>query len=185
MSRKNTKYSMYAGEKLLIMEYLLKDRGEEISKLSELLGCLSNASAALPDQIGNPERTVVKEKEKNVTRAEAVPADREQWARGLRVLAPDAPANRLALARWLTRSDHPLTARVTVNRYWQMYFGTGLVKTAENFGTQGERPSHPALLDWLATEFVRHGWSIKETVRRIVTSATYRQSPRVTPTLLK
>jgi len=93
----------------------------------------------------------------------------------------DAPRNRLGLARWLTDPANPLTARVAVNRYWQMYFGTGLVKTAEDFGSQGEAPSHPELLDWLATEFVRTGWDVKAMQRLIVTSAAYRQASSATP----
>jgi hypothetical protein len=88
------------------------------------------------------------------------------------------PRNRLGLARWLVQSSNPLTARVAVNRYWQMYFGTGIVKTVEDFGSQGELPSHPELLDWLATEFVRTGWNVKALQKLIVMSATYRQDSR-------
>jgi len=91
-------------------------------------------------------------------------------------MSRDMPPNRLGLAEWILDPSNPLTARVAVNLYWQQYFGTGLVKTAEDFGSQGELPSHPELLDWLATEFVRSGWDIKAMQRLIVTSATYRQS---------
>ena len=91
-------------------------------------------------------------------------------------MSRDMPSNRLGLAKWIVDPSNPLTARVAVNQYWQQYFGTGIVKTAEDFGSQGEPPSHPELLDWLATEFVRSGWDIKAMQRLIVTSATYRQS---------
>ncbi|GAB5559160.1 MAG: hypothetical protein SynsKO_08070 [Synoicihabitans sp.] len=95
------------------------------------------------------------------------------------------PRNRLGLARWIVDPTNPLTARVAVNRYWQMYFGTGLVKTPEDFGSQGALPTHPALLDWLASEFVASGWDVKAMQKLIVMSETYRQSSRVTPELLE
>ena len=113
----------------------------------------------------------------------------EKVTPGTPAILPPLPTaekpNRLTLARWLVDPAHPLTARVAINRYWQMYFGLGLVKTAENFGSQGESPSHPELLDWLATEFVRTNWDVKAMQRLIVTSAAYRQSSKVTPELLE
>lgn len=97
----------------------------------------------------------------------------------------NVPNNRLGFARWLVNSQHPLTARVAVNRNWQKYFGQGLVRTTEDFGSQGDRPSHPELLDWLAVEFVESGWNMKAMHKLIVMSATYRQSSGVSSELLR
>ncbi len=103
----------------------------------------------------------------------------------LNPLPQDAMPNRVGLAQWLVSEDNPLTARVTINRYWEQIFGHGIVETAEDFGSQGELPTHPELLDWLATEFMRDGWSMKKIKRTIVTSATYRQSSHVSPELVE
>ena len=99
-------------------------------------------------------------------------------------LPGSGPVNRLALAKWLTAADHPLTARVAVNRMWQMVFGVGIVKTVEDFGSQGEWPSNLELLDWLATEFVKTGWDVKAMIKTMVTSSTYRQSSRASDELI-
>ncbi len=100
-------------------------------------------------------------------------------------LPADAPRNRLTLAKWLVNPANPLTARVAVNHFWQMYFGVGIVKTSEDFGSQGDPPSNQQLLDWLATEFISSKWEVKAMQRLIVTSAVYRQGSQVSPELLE
>jgi hypothetical protein len=119
----------------------------------------------------------------------AYDAPGESVHRGVPAVLPpmpkDAPDNRLGLARWLVSKQNPLTSRVAVNRLWQMLFGAGLVRTAGDFGVQGELPSHPELLDWLAVELRENGWNVKDLLKTIVTSATYRQSSRATPELLQ
>jgi mono/diheme cytochrome c family protein len=114
-------------------------------------------------------------KGKEVT--EGVPAPLHAFPEG-------EPKNRLGLARWLVHPDNPLTARIVANRYWEQLFGSGLVSTSEDWGVRGEMPSHPELLDWLATELVRQKWDLKKFVKLIVTSAVYRQSSLVTPELI-
>ena len=172
-----------------VTHYFFKYPGPEIAKdeslgekLKELKGKLAELETSFPD----------------VTRAyviQAMPAAThialrgDYRAPGVRV-QPGTPAwlpsfrngkepPRLRLARWLVDEDNPLTARVAANRFWQELFGRGLVRTPEDYGIQGSKPSHPALLDWLASEFMRREWSRKQMLRRLVTSATYRQASRV------
>ncbi len=115
-------------------------------------------------------------------RGEQVKRETPDW---LPPFPEDQPSNRLGFARWLTMSNHPLTARVTINRLWQEIFGRGIVETSENFGLQGSQPSHPALLDWLARDFITSGWDQKRALKQMVLSASYRQDSRMRAELLK
>jgi hypothetical protein len=133
----------------------------------ELEGQREELWHSLPTVMGMEEMTPPRETFRLIRGAYDTPG--EQVTPGTPAVLPPLPANagknRLAFARWLVDPAHPLTARVTVNRFWQMYFGAGLVKTAENFGTQGDYPSHPDLLDWLAATFIESGWELVEKVR--------------------
>jgi hypothetical protein len=136
-----------------------------------------NLAAAIPSvmvmqEMATPRETFILRRSDHLRKAEPV----APGVPGILPALPSGKANRLALARWLVRSDSPLTARVTVNRLWEQLFSVGIVKTTEDFGTQGERPTHPELLDWLAVEFMARQWDIKAILRLLVTSATYRQT---------
>ena len=133
-------------------------------------------------QDGKPPSTYTHIKGAYLSRGELVTAGTPA---ALHPFPRNAPLNRLGLALWLTDPHNPLTARVTVNRLWETLFGRGIVETSEDFGTQGSPPTHPELLDWLATEFLRRRWSIKAMLRLMVTSATYRQSSQATAALLE
>lgn len=131
---------------------------------------------------GGEPRTFVRKRGEFLSKGEEVTANTPAV---LNPMPVDAPTNRLGLAKWLVSKNNPLTARAQANRYWEQYFGHGIVETTEDFGLQGAKPTHPELLDWLATEFARIGWDMKAMHRLIVTSATYRQSSRVSPLLLE
>ncbi len=178
------------GQKTLLLEYFL-EHGFAGSRAA--IAPLQNQQAALQAEKASIEKatpTTLVFKERMELRPAFLLKRGEYDRKGEKVeratpaflppLSADAPKNRLGFARWLTDPKHPLTARVAVNRFWQQFFGTGLVRTAEDFGSQGEPPSHPELLDWMAVQFVADGWDVKTTVKRIVTSATYMQSSKVT-----
>ena len=162
----------------------IRQAWEEVVRLREQR---DKMVAGLPDVMVMQEMPVPRETFRLIRGAYDRPGEKVE--RGLPAILPplpaEAPNNRLGFAKWLVDPSNPLTARVAVNRFWQMYFGTGLVKTSEDFGSQGEWPSHPELLDWLATEFIRTGWDVKAMQKTIVMSATYRQTSRVTPDLLQ
>jgi hypothetical protein len=175
-TRLNDYYLSYAAPEQYRKAYAkLKELRAQRAKLKE-----SIPSTMVMDQMAHPRDTFMLGRGQFDNPGEKVTPGVPAF---LSPLPKGAALNRLTLARWLVDPANPLTARVAVNRYWQSFFGKGIVKTSENFGMQGDPPSHPELLDWLATEFIRNHWDIKYMQRLIVTSATYRQSSRVTPEL--
>jgi hypothetical protein len=148
----------------------------------ERAGIRPPASSLIMKELPKPRQTHVLIRGNHKRKGEVVKAAVPSRFHPLR---PGEPANRLGLARWLVDKENPLTARVTINRIWARYFGRGLVETSEEFGTQGEAPLQPELLDWLATEFMACNWSMKAIHKVIVTSATYRQSSRVRADLVR
>ncbi|MEY2725379.1 MAG: hypothetical protein RLZZ458_1246 [Planctomycetota bacterium] len=178
-------------QRQLLQEFWLRVIDHESQRLSQEVTALERELAAIRargtiahimNERAEPAVAFVLERGEYDKRGEQVFADTPE------VLPPfpaDAPRNRLGLAKWLVSPEHPLTARVTVNRYWQEIFGTGLVQTTGDLGVSGDLPVNQALLDWLAVEFRESGWDLKKLVRLIVTSATYRQSANVTPEALE
>ena len=171
----------------LIFDYWLTTRDPLYVERSRQLGALKSEEAALKER--NPVTHIQREKTNSMPMANilfrgqydkpkdkviaATPAVLHAWPK-------DAPTNRLGLAQWLVSPENPLTARVTVNRFWQELFGVGLVKTSEDFGTTSEPPANQDLLDWLAVEFIESGWDVKHLFELMLTSSTYRQSPEST-----
>lgn len=149
------------------LKTLRQERSELVKKIPEIM----TMAEATEDR-----QTYLLDRGHYEGRADPVGPDTPEF---LPPMAEDAPRNRLGLAQWTVSPDNPLTARVTVNRYWQMMFGTGLVSTSEDFGSQGRPPTHPELLDWLSRDFVANGWDLRRLLKQIALSATYRQSSDV------
>jgi len=162
----------------------LKTARQRIARLQKELESIKPPTAPIMQELtdGRRRKTHIMIRGNFLMKGEEVS---EHLPAALHPMPAGAPNSRLGLARWLVSPDNPLTPRVVMNRYWEQLFGRGLVETSEDFGLQGELPSHPRLLDWLAVEFVESGWDVKQMLRLIVTSSVYRQSSRVEPQLLE
>ena len=174
--KKADKFSIYLGsayqKSLIAQNALFKERksfGDQRQKISEIM---------VMKEMPGLRETHILERGHYANRGEIVNRASPEI---LPLFPKDQPVNRLGLAKWLTAPDHPLLARVTVNRYWQMIFGKGLVSTSEDFGMQGKPPTHPKLLDWLARDFVDSGWDLHELLKKMVLSHTYRQKSKILP----
>jgi hypothetical protein len=181
-----------AGEREALRLYYLAVEDEELRRLSAIEAQLDREWREIRRRSGIAQ--IMRERQDGEPEAQVLfrgmyDQPRDRVTAGTPAVLPPMseswPKNRLGLARWLTDEANPLTSRVIVNRYWQQVFGTGLVKTSEDFGAQGEAPSHPELLDWLASEYRRSGWDTKRFFRLLVTSSAYRQSAEATRTKLE
>jgi hypothetical protein len=187
-ARRTTKQQDALAEQFRSMTPLLKAERDRVRSLRDAIGNLGIVTAQIMREKQSYERpsTYLRVRGNYISKGEQVYA---ATPASLHAFPESAPINRLGLARWLVSRDNPLTARVTVNRHWEQFFGRGIVETSEDFGTQSSPPTHPELLDWLAVEFMESGqgmnWSMKKLHRLIVTSATYRQSSKVTPAQLE
>lgn len=187
------KRSRFDSERLT--SYFLRNPGPDFAREILILTCLRDARAELEDLYSKlpvlTQAYTVVENPAGVTTHLAVGGDYKVKGEPVKpgtlaVLPPmEGKPDRLSLARWMVSRENPLTARVVANRMWQEFFGRGIVRTSEDFGTQGDRPSHPELLDWLGSEFMENGWSVKQLHRTIVLSAAYRQSSKVRPEVLQ
>ncbi|MCB1100110.1 MAG: PSD1 domain-containing protein [Verrucomicrobiae bacterium] len=169
------------------LESLLGDYASKLKSLRELSEQRDRVISSLPKvmvmaDMEKPRKSFLLDRGLYTAPKEEVTAAVPDWLPRI----PDGySGNRLGLAKWLVSREHPLTARVTVNRFWQQFFGIGIVKTPEDFGVQGEFPVHPELLDWLAADFMDSGWDVKHLIRQIVTSDTYKQSSHATTALIE
>ena len=160
----------------------MKPLREAVTDMSKKLESMQAPTSLVMEEMEETRLTFLFKRGNFLDKGEEVPAGVPAV---LNPLPEDAPRNRLGLAQWIASKENPLTARVAGNRWWAEIFGQGLVGTPEDFGTQGDRPTHPQLLDWLAVELMEQGWSMKHIHRLMVTSATYRQASRITPRLLE
>ncbi len=180
-----------AAQRLRLREYAIGTFGSEAqrSAIAELRGAQQRQQAIAKTPATMVMQELARPRTTHVLFRGEYDKPRDVVQAGTPVVLPPlpkgAPANRLGLARWLVMPEHPLTARVTVNRFWQRLFGTGIVKTVDDFGSQGQWPSHPELLDWLAVDFVKSSWNVKALLKQIVMSATYCQSSHITSKTLQ
>jgi hypothetical protein len=167
----------------VLYAHYLQRQDQEFQRITARLDSLRRLDVSIPNVMIMQEREEPKPAYLLARGAYDAPTEQVERATPEAVLSFDEkyPRNRLGLAQWLLDEEHPLTARVAVNRFWQLYFGKGIVRTPEDFGNQGDLPTHPKLLDWLSVEFRESGWDVKALQKLVVMSATYQQSARITP----